>query len=173
MKRPRTCALFVLKRNTQAQVWGQPKRKWRLCPSVSHLSLLSCLVFFFPELHNTDRELSYSELMLLFDWLIGWSIIHHAGKTWKAKFHMAVVKLRAYYRFKRGIKDRPIQKNKSKCWICKKKIGILGFECRCGYTFCEDHRVMIFAALWIQLELDAVGLWLTWIVNLQWSNEWL
>ncbi len=28
----------------------------------------------------------------------------------------------------------------SKCWICKKKIGLLGFKCSCLYTFCAIHR---------------------------------
>eukprot|EP01026_Neomeris_dumetosa_P027431 TRINITY_DN2229_c0_g1_i1.p1 TRINITY_DN2229_c0_g1~~TRINITY_DN2229_c0_g1_i1.p1 ORF type:complete len:221 (-),score=14.15 TRINITY_DN2229_c0_g1_i1:575-1237(-) len=33
-----------------------------------------------------------------------------------------------------------VQKNKSKCWSCKKKIGIQGVQCRCGYVFCYSHR---------------------------------
>jgi len=32
------------------------------------------------------------------------------------------------------------QKDKTKCWFCSKKCGLLGFECRCGYTFCGKHR---------------------------------
>ena len=32
------------------------------------------------------------------------------------------------------------QTNKNKCWKCTKKTGLLGFECRCGYTFCSKCR---------------------------------
>jgi len=32
------------------------------------------------------------------------------------------------------------QKDKTRCWLCSKKVGLLGFECRCGYTFCAKHR---------------------------------
>jgi len=28
----------------------------------------------------------------------------------------------------------------SRCISCKKKVGLLGFHCRCGGTFCEKHR---------------------------------
>ncbi|KAK4487454.1 hypothetical protein RD792_005911 [Penstemon davidsonii] len=33
----------------------------------------------------------------------------------------------------------PIAK-KNRCEICKRKIGVLRFECRCGGTFCGSHR---------------------------------
>ncbi|CEM00851.1 unnamed protein product [Vitrella brassicaformis CCMP3155] len=36
--------------------------------------------------------------------------------------------------------DRPVQVNKNRCWKCRAKIGLLGFECRCGYFFCGTHR---------------------------------
>ncbi|KAL2227165.1 UNVERIFIED_CONTAM: Zinc finger A20 and AN1 domain-containing stress-associated protein 5 [Sesamum indicum] len=29
---------------------------------------------------------------------------------------------------------------KSRCGLCRKKVGLLGFECRCGGTFCGRHR---------------------------------
>ncbi|CAL5356036.1 hypothetical protein ACSBR2_040999 [Camellia fascicularis] len=28
----------------------------------------------------------------------------------------------------------------NRCWSCKKKVGVLGFRCRCGETFCGSHR---------------------------------
>jgi len=28
----------------------------------------------------------------------------------------------------------------SRCMSCKKKVGLLGFHCRCGGTYCEKHR---------------------------------
>ncbi|KDO22387.1 hypothetical protein SPRG_11339, partial [Saprolegnia parasitica CBS 223.65] len=38
-------------------------------------------------------------------------------------------------------KDEPVvQKNKSRCWDCKKKVGLTGIECRCGYVYCSNHR---------------------------------
>lgn len=36
--------------------------------------------------------------------------------------------------------DKPVQKNTSRCWICKKKIGLIGIQCRCKYYFCGKHR---------------------------------
>ncbi|AGE54726.1 zinc finger domain-containing stress-associated protein [Paramecium bursaria Chlorella virus KS1B] len=30
----------------------------------------------------------------------------------------------------------------SRCEICRKKTGLLGFVCKCGHTFCEKHRLM-------------------------------
>lgn len=35
---------------------------------------------------------------------------------------------------------KPVQKNKKRCWECKKKVGYTGIECRCGYVFCGSHR---------------------------------
>ncbi|XP_077174169.1 AN1-type zinc finger protein 6 isoform X1 [Paroedura picta] len=35
--------------------------------------------------------------------------------------------------------DRPKQK-KSRCFMCRKKVGLTGFECRCGNVFCGAHR---------------------------------
>ncbi|EEY65278.1 uncharacterized protein PITG_16921 [Phytophthora infestans T30-4] len=32
------------------------------------------------------------------------------------------------------------QKNKKRCWECKKKVGLTAIECRCGYVFCTSHR---------------------------------
>ena len=26
------------------------------------------------------------------------------------------------------------------CWVCSKRVGLLGFSCRCGYKFCGLHR---------------------------------
>ncbi|KAL0371609.1 UNVERIFIED_CONTAM: Zinc finger A20 and AN1 domain-containing stress-associated protein 1 [Sesamum calycinum] len=34
----------------------------------------------------------------------------------------------------------PLVVIKSRCGLCRKKVGLLGFECRCGGTFCERHR---------------------------------
>ncbi len=27
-----------------------------------------------------------------------------------------------------------------RCWVCSKKVGLLGFACRCGYKYCGLHR---------------------------------
>ena len=32
------------------------------------------------------------------------------------------------------------KKKKNKCHICKKKIGLTGFTCRCGGLYCSLHR---------------------------------
>ncbi|VAI51793.1 unnamed protein product [Triticum turgidum subsp. durum] len=31
-------------------------------------------------------------------------------------------------------------KKPTRCMACKKKVGLLGFACRCGGTFCSLHR---------------------------------
>lgn len=35
---------------------------------------------------------------------------------------------------------KALQKNKHRCWECKKKVGLTAMECRCGYVFCNSHR---------------------------------
>ncbi|KAJ4965389.1 hypothetical protein NE237_017238 [Protea cynaroides] len=30
---------------------------------------------------------------------------------------------------------------KNRCMSCRKKVGLLGFTCRCGSTFCSEHRL--------------------------------
>ncbi|KAJ0972858.1 hypothetical protein J5N97_020817 [Dioscorea zingiberensis] len=34
----------------------------------------------------------------------------------------------------------PIKKVSIQCLICKKKVGLIGFSCRCGGSFCSSHR---------------------------------
>lgn len=40
--------------------------------------------------------------------------------------------------------SRPVQKNKKRCFVCKTRLELafvaIG-QCRCGYTFCELHRL--------------------------------
>ncbi|KAL7996664.1 putative Zinc finger, AN1-type, AN1-like Zinc finger [Plasmopara halstedii] len=36
--------------------------------------------------------------------------------------------------------EKLVQKNKKRCWECKKKLGLTAIECRCGYIFCNSHR---------------------------------
>ncbi|KAM9125193.1 AN1-type zinc finger protein 6 isoform 1-T5 [Pangshura tecta] len=35
--------------------------------------------------------------------------------------------------------DKPKQK-KNRCFMCRKKVGLTGFECRCGNVYCGVHR---------------------------------
>jgi len=37
-------------------------------------------------------------------------------------------------------KSTPSKPKKRKCQMCKKKIGLTGFECRCGKLYCSTHR---------------------------------
>eukprot|EP00177_Eucheuma_denticulatum_P003998 GFKZ01007223.1.p3 GENE.GFKZ01007223.1~~GFKZ01007223.1.p3 ORF type:complete len:167 (+),score=25.43 GFKZ01007223.1:433-933(+) len=37
-------------------------------------------------------------------------------------------------------KEKKVQKNPSRCWVCRKKVGLTGFKCHCGYVFCANHR---------------------------------
>jgi hypothetical protein len=31
-------------------------------------------------------------------------------------------------------------KPKNRCHLCNKKVGLLGFECKCGGNYCSSHR---------------------------------
>ena len=33
------------------------------------------------------------------------------------------------------------QEDHSICWSCKKKAGMMGYKCKCEYTFCKKHRM--------------------------------
>ena len=35
---------------------------------------------------------------------------------------------------------KKVQTNTSRCWTCNRKIGLLGFQCKCEYFFCAEHR---------------------------------
>ena len=36
---------------------------------------------------------------------------------------------------------KKVQKNTTRCWSCRKKVGLLGFKCKCGYVYCSKHRI--------------------------------
>jgi len=36
--------------------------------------------------------------------------------------------------------DKDAKKKKNRCVMCNKKVGLTGFECRCGGLFCSTHR---------------------------------
>lgn len=36
--------------------------------------------------------------------------------------------------------ERTVQKNKERCFQCRKKVGLLGFTCKCDFVFCSSHR---------------------------------
>lgn len=39
------------------------------------------------------------------------------------------------------VSSKPMkQMNKLKCWKCNKKVGLLGVECSCTFTFCKKCR---------------------------------
>ena len=33
-----------------------------------------------------------------------------------------------------------LQGKASRCHKCNRKVGLLGFVCRCGFAFCGEHR---------------------------------
>ncbi|CAB0021059.1 unnamed protein product [Nesidiocoris tenuis] len=37
-------------------------------------------------------------------------------------------------------KDDSKNKKKNRCAVCRKKVGLTGFECRCGGLYCSTHR---------------------------------
>jgi len=59
-------------------------------------------------------------------------------KELKRRWRIAMTKIRAIRRFQLGLK--PVQKNRNRCWKCRRRVGITGIECRCGYIFCGAHR---------------------------------
>uniref|UniRef100_A0A8K9XST3 Zinc finger AN1-type containing 6 n=1 Tax=Oncorhynchus mykiss TaxID=8022 RepID=A0A8K9XST3_ONCMY len=36
--------------------------------------------------------------------------------------------------------DQPKAAKKNRCFSCRKKVGLTGFDCRCGNVFCSMHR---------------------------------
>lgn len=36
--------------------------------------------------------------------------------------------------------DKDSKKKKNRCATCRKKVGLTGFECRCGGLYCAIHR---------------------------------
>ncbi|PFH33797.1 AN1 family Zinc finger domain-containing protein [Besnoitia besnoiti] len=36
--------------------------------------------------------------------------------------------------------EKPKQVKTNRCWLCNRKVGLLGFQCRCGYYYCGEHR---------------------------------
>jgi len=34
---------------------------------------------------------------------------------------------------------KKVQVNTSRCWTCNRKIGLLGFQCKCEFYFCSEH----------------------------------
>lgn len=36
--------------------------------------------------------------------------------------------------------EKPVQVKKNRCWKCNTKVGMLGFDCKCGYIYCSKHR---------------------------------
>ncbi|KAK1666785.1 hypothetical protein QYE76_054944 [Lolium multiflorum] len=36
--------------------------------------------------------------------------------------------------------EQGANKTKSRCAACGRKVGVMGFECRCGGVFCGEHR---------------------------------
>ncbi|XP_058592320.1 AN1-type zinc finger protein 6 isoform X2 [Neofelis nebulosa] len=42
-----------------------------------------------------------------------------------------------------GERGKPLEKpkqEKNRCFLCRKKVGLTGFECRCGHVYCGVHR---------------------------------
>lgn len=37
-------------------------------------------------------------------------------------------------------KGKGVQKNRMRCFECRKKVGLTGLECQCGYVFCGKHN---------------------------------
>eukprot|EP00178_Gracilaria_changii_P012272 TRINITY_DN34774_c0_g1_i1.p1 TRINITY_DN34774_c0_g1~~TRINITY_DN34774_c0_g1_i1.p1 ORF type:complete len:148 (+),score=10.50 TRINITY_DN34774_c0_g1_i1:116-559(+) len=36
--------------------------------------------------------------------------------------------------------EKPVQKDTSRCFSCKKRVGLTGIKCKCEYVFCGKHR---------------------------------
>jgi len=42
---------------------------------------------------------------------------------------------------KQEIVKQEKQKDRTKCLLCSKKVGLVGIECRCGYIYCGSCRL--------------------------------
>ena len=38
-------------------------------------------------------------------------------------------------------KKNSLQIDHSKCYTCKRKVGVMAYKCKCGFTFCKFHRL--------------------------------
>jgi len=45
------------------------------------------------------------------------------------------------YTTKKKITSKTEKSKKKRCKVCNKKLGILGFECKCGHQYCIKHRM--------------------------------
>ncbi|KAK2196961.1 bifunctional Zinc finger [Babesia duncani] len=36
--------------------------------------------------------------------------------------------------------EQVLQEDTSKCYTCKRFVGLLGFKCKCGHVLCSNHR---------------------------------
>jgi hypothetical protein len=60
-------------------------------------------------------------------------------KHWRAKLKSAMIKLRCMRTFQLvGLRQK--QKDRTRCFQCRRKVGLTGIECRCGFVFCGKHR---------------------------------
>lgn len=59
-------------------------------------------------------------------------------KHWRQRFRSAIVKVKAMRSFQLSLRSQ--QTDKTRCWTCRKRVGITGIECRCRYIFCAQHR---------------------------------
>ncbi|KAG0464870.1 hypothetical protein HPP92_019034 [Vanilla planifolia] len=41
---------------------------------------------------------------------------------------------------KKPINESSTKQQSSRCLLCRRKVGLTGFSCRCGKTFCSSHR---------------------------------
>jgi len=41
---------------------------------------------------------------------------------------------------KEVLPTKEVQSDTTKCWTCKKRVGLLGFKCKCSYVYCSKHR---------------------------------
>lgn len=45
------------------------------------------------------------------------------------------------YTSKKKIASKSEKPKKKRCMVCNKKLGLLGFDCKCGHLFCSKHRM--------------------------------
>lgn len=60
------------------------------------------------------------------------------AKQWRKKFRRCLLVMRCVRAFSSA--PRLLQKNKTRCWECNKKVGLTGIDCKCGFIFCGIHR---------------------------------
>jgi hypothetical protein len=61
------------------------------------------------------------------------------SKNWKKRLNVAIVKLRAVRRFATMNAAEQLT-TKTRCFKCRRKVGLSAIQCKCNHFYCGNHR---------------------------------